>query len=406
MIKKTVSILRRCYIFFRYLVYRYVLKRYYANYKLAKGLTIEKVFSQKETLFGYYNLSPENKKGEVLGCDFTKKPIVDILLKQNGTTSIIGQTQAFNYQQGSMLQWSFKEDNLLYYNSFNKERKDYECICYDTEKHCCADTLPKPVCCISRDGRYALSLNFERLAIMRPDYGYFCNEGGDLPGMQDDGIWKIDFQTKKVRLIITLKQLKEYNYVDTMEGAEHKVNHIDISPNGNRFMFLHRWVGPKGRFMRLITADENGENLYILNGDKMTSHSCWYDNSRIISFCYTSEYGNAYTSFIDQTKQKELLSADLPTEDGHPSVSPDKKWLITDSYPGLHRMSTLYLYNFESKSVFAIGRFYQPIKYTGTERIDLHPKWNLSGDKIYFESGHNGFRNLYCLHIDKMTHEE
>ncbi len=380
-------------------------ERLYFDVVLDKRVTIDKVFPEKETLFGYYNLSPENTKGEIIGSDFSMKPDINVLLKQKGKTKVIGMTQAFNYQQGSMLQWSFENDNIIFYNSYNKQKDDYECICYDILKQQQIDVLPMPVCCISRDGCYALSLNFERLAVMRPDYGYFCRDNVKLPSMVDDGIWKIDLSTKDVKLIVTLEQLKNLQYVDTMEGADHKVNHIDISPDGKRFMFLHRWVGPKGRYMRLITADANGENLYILNGDKMTSHSCWYDNQRILSFCYTPEYGNAYTAFIDMTNQRELISIDLPTEDGHPSVSPNKKWMVTDSYPGLSRMSSLYLFNFHTRKLIVLGRFYQPLQYKGTERIDLHPKWNMAGNKIYFESGHNGYRNLYCLNIDKIVHE-
>lgn len=400
------TLIRNTLIYCRYLIYRFVLDRDFSKFALAKSVKLEKVFAQRETLFGYYNLSPENRKREVLGCDFGRLPEVDILLKTGDTTEVIGKTEAFNYQQGSMLQWNFEKDNLLYYNRYNKEVDTYECVCYDTERKKELDVLPRPVCCISRDGRYALSLNFERLAKMRPDYGYFCRKDVILPGLENDGIWKIDLKTKEVNLILTLAALRDFQYVETMDGAEHKVNHIDISPDGKRFMFLHRWVGPKGRFMRLITADENGQNLYILNGDKMTSHSCWYDNQKILSFCYTHEFGNAYTSFVDMTNKRELISKDLPMEDGHPSVSPNKKWMITDCYPGLGRMSKLFLLNLETKRLTLLGRFYQPLKYTGVERIDLHPKWNLKGDKIYFESGHNGYRNLYSLNINSIVNGE
>ena len=34
-----------------------------------------------------------------------------------------------------------------------------------------------------------------------------------------------------------------------MVNSKHKVNHIDIAPDGKRFMFIHRWIGPKGDFI-------------------------------------------------------------------------------------------------------------------------------------------------------------
>lgn len=255
---------------------------------------------------------------------------------------------------------------------------------------------------LSKQEDYALSLNFDRLAVIRPDYGYFCKKDKALPDDENDGIWKIDMRTLDTKLIITLEQLKKMRSDESMKDAKLIVNHIDISPDGSRFIFLHRWVGPKGRFMCLITADSDGKNLYILNGDKMTSHSWWVNDRTIISFCYTEKFDNAYVFFKDLTDNVTKVSDKLPTVDGHPSTTKDGQWLITDTYPDSARMSRLYLYNIPYDKIFFIGRFYQPLKYTGTNRIDFHPKWNMNEDAIYFESGHTGKRKLYSVSIKLM----
>jgi Tol biopolymer transport system component len=101
-----------------------------------------------------------------------------------------------------------------------------------------------------------------------------------------------------------------------------------------------------------------------------------------------------------------MLSDNLPKCDGHPSVDPSGRWMVTDTYPKFDRMSRLYLYNFHTDEVICLGRLYQPLKYSGSYRIDLHPKWNLNGDKIYFESGHNGLRNFYALDVSRITNQE
>ena len=318
--------------------------------------------------------------------------------KKKNHDNIIGSTAAFNMQQGCMLQWGYRNQNLIYWNQFNDESGNYEAIIYDLNSSK-KNILPMPIYALSKQEDYALSLNFDRLAVMRPDYGYFCKKDMALPDDENDGIWKIDMRTLDIKLIITLEQLKAMRPVETMKGAKHKVNHIDISPDGKRFMFLHRWVGPKGRFMRLVTADNDGKNLYILNGDKMTSHSWWMDNGTIVSFCYTEKFGNAYVFFKDLTNSIMKVSDKLPIVDGHPSATKDGRWLITDTYPDSARMSRLYLYNISNDKLFCIGRFYQPLKYTGANRIDLHPKWNMNEDAIYFESGHTGKRRLYSVSI-------
>ncbi|MDO4826811.1 MAG: hypothetical protein Q4B16_04560 [Bacteroidia bacterium] len=300
-----------------------------------------------------------------------------------------------------MEQWGYAQRNNLYYNRFNANTQSYEAIRANTEEGL-NDIYPLPIYALSKQEDFYLSLNFERLAKMRPDYGYFCKPVDSLPDNENDGIWYVDMLTKSVKLIITLRQLIDFKPSDTMIGAQHKVNHIDISPDGQRFMFLHRWIGPAGRYMRLITANADGSDLYILNGDKMTSHSFWRDNNHIISFCYTEQFGNAYVEFTDHSNSIRKLSDKLPVRDGHPSTF-HNEWMVTDTYPDLSRYSRLLLYNLNTDKVIALGRFYQPLKYNGVKRIDLHPKWNMDGTRIYFESGHNGKRNLYFVELAGLT---
>ena len=393
---------------YRYISYffcRYINYRFYKNHNINFDCTLTKVSRRKEFYFGYYNLSPENKTGSIIFCDLSKPrgKEIPVILNKEGREYEIGTTAAFNLQQGCMAQWGYSNDNLIYYNRYNKITNAYECIIYNTDLMQECDILPMPIYALSKQEDYALSLNFERLSEMRPDYGYFCRQEHDMPDNRNDGIWKIDMATKQTKLIITLQQLIDLNPAPSMEGARHKVNHIDINPDGSRFMFLHRWVGLQGRFMRLITADRDGKNLFILNGDKMTSHCCWNGINRIISFCHTERYGEAYVEFKDLSTEYRIISNALPHVDGHPTISPDRKWIVTDRYPEFHRFSELFLYNIETNKCFTVGRFYQPLKYFKTSRIDLHPKWSMLGDKIYFESGHSGYRRLYSINIHNIS---
>ena len=239
---------------------------------------------------------------------------------------------------------------------------------------------------------------------MRPDYAYF-NRKPELIADNNDGIWRIDLLKNTKELILTIESLKNFKPVESMRFAEHKFNHIDISPDSKRFIFLHRWIGPEGRFTRLISSDINGEKLFLLNGDKMTSHCCWLNNEQILSFCYHNSYGNGYYVFNDLSDKVVFFNESMPRVDGHPTISPNKRWVVTDSYPGRSRFSKLFLCNVETKKVFTIGKFYQPSNFIGEKRIDLHPKWNSDGTKIFFESGHKGRRQLYCLNVRKFTDE-
>ena len=387
-------------IYCRYLFKRYFVNKCHRNYYLSSNLFLQRVSQNNMTFFGYYNVSPENNEKKIVYCSQDDTTQVNLYIKDEHQDKIIGKTSSFNLQQGGMEQWGYTYTNNLYYNRFNKDSMSYQAVCHNI-KTGNEQIYPLPIYSLSKQEDFYLSLNFERLAQMRPDYGYFCREVNELPDDSEDGIWRVDMESKKVRLIINLQQLKEINPDETMKGALHKVNHIDISPDGKRFMFLHRWVGPMGRYMRLITANSDGSGIYILNGDKMTSHSYWMDSNHIVSFCYTAKYSNAYVVFEDKTDNVKKLSDKLPTKDGHPSTFGD--WMITDTYPDLARSSNLLLYNMRTDDMIELGKFYQPLRYNGTERIDLHPKWNMDGSRIYFESGHNGMRNLYYIDVSKFV---
>ena len=46
-------------------------------------------------------------------------------------------------------------------------------------------------------------------------------------------------------------------------------------------MFLHRWIGPQGRFHRLMTANcRDGSDLFFLTGIELVSHNCWMTDSK------------------------------------------------------------------------------------------------------------------------------
>jgi len=401
-------------IYFRYLCTRYVFKRHFANYKAYKNSKIE-IVDKDINFFGYYNISPENRNGDILFLKVKNEkvrgsiyePVSIMLKKNNGEIIKLAATKSWNWQQGCMLQWHPTSDVTIIYNDYSTAENAY----ISKHQHIRTGeikTICQPLYAVSKSGRFALSLNFDLLALMRPDYGYFNRNitWKDMPNNSNDSIWYIDFKKNEPQLIITLDALINFQPSDTMIDAKHKVNHIDINPSGSRFMFLHRWVGPQGRFMRLITANRDGTELFVVNGDKMTSHSCWVNDSEIISYCNIEGEGNGYFRFVDRHSDAKLISEKLPKQDGHPSISPDGKWLLTDTYPDLARMSYLILYNIERNKIIELGRFYQPIKYQGEMRIDLHPKWRANGRQIFFESGHAGKRQLYYVDVSKIINEQ
>jgi hypothetical protein len=82
-------------------------------------------------------------------------------------------------------------------------------------------------------------------------------------------------QTGETELIITLEQLSEIPYRGkSLADQWNYVNHLLVSPDSKRFIFLHRWraKGPddtdfkvnNGFVTRMFTANLDGSDLFVL----------------------------------------------------------------------------------------------------------------------------------------------
>lgn len=396
-----------------YWVRRYVVERDFRSSYLSSKMRLVEVPTRAISFFGYYNISPFNSNGEMLWCETTEKRTrggqyssADIIHfdPRSGKREIVSKTEAWNWQQGCMLQWFGGSGREAVYNIYDNVEDEYHAEIADlrtgNRRRIC-----KPIYSVARDGNFALTLNYDRITSMRPSYGYFRKMDLTLPADSEDGVWFVDIPSNSSRLIVTLEQLKRHQPDSTMEGARHKVIHIDIAPNGKRFMFLHRWIGPQGRYHRLYTANcADGGDLYLITGKELVSHNCWMpDSTRIVSFSRCNDGRDRYNLFEDRVGFVETIGEDDFVVDGHPSISPDGKWMLTDDYPDEALFSHLYLYDLSRKKKHEIGRFHQPFRYRGEGRIDLHPKWSPDGRFVSIDSGHHGKREFHVIDVSGVT---
>ena len=401
-----------------YFIHRYIITKRIKSFYLNEKVDFVKLPVKNNSFFGYYNISPFNNDSGLLWCETSENRTrggeyssVDIIYYNVLTDDkqVVTKTTAWNWQQGCMLQWFADSDHKIIYNKYDETRNEYYSEIFDLQSNK-RKSICKPIYSVTRDGSFALTLNFDRNTIMRPSYGYFRKQIIDLPSDSNDGIWFIDIEKNTSRLIISLDNLKNFEHDPTMVGAKHKVNHIDIAPDGKRFMFLHRWVGPEGRFHRLFTANcKDGRGLFLLAGNELVSHNCWMaDSSNIISFSGLNSL-DRYYRYTDKKGFVETIGFRPNNdflEDGHPSVSPDGRWMLTDDYPDKSKFSHLYLYDLINKKRFIVGVFHQPFKYQGENRIDLHPKWSRDGKYVSVDSGHRGKREFYVIDIRELIKKE
>lgn len=312
-----------------------------------------------------------------------------------------------------MLQWNplAPEDEVIY-NSLGDGDYNATILNIHTGKK---RFLDRPVANISPKGDYALSINMSRLYDFRPGYGYA--EYGDpfywKNHSADDGIFLTDMKTGKSRLIISMEQIWEFSK-GYFNGKDQKlvINHITFNTDGSRFLFLVRNFPPAGgkHATAIITANTDGSDMFLLSDYGIQSHYFWLDKEHVIFYSDGKELscsrGKASNYILkDKTYEGELVGGGYFNRDNHMSYSPNRKLMITDTYPDDRIMQPLKVISIEKDLCVELGRFYS-IKRSVTDlRCDLHPRWNQDGSMISFDSTHEGQRGVYVMDMEQVKEE-
>ncbi len=140
--------------------------------------------------------------------------------------------------------------------------------------------------------------------------------------------------------------------------------------------------------------------MRLLSDAGMVSHFDWQDDRTILAWARTREAGDHFYRIDDETARHTVFAGDVLRQDGHCSFSPDRRWLLTDTYPDKNGLQTLILYRIADARRFDIGRFFQPPELRGKPwRCDLHPRWNRDGTEVCIDSTHEGSRQMYVIDV-------
>lgn len=369
----------------------------------------------KHHFFGYYDKCPWDKTGRYLLSmeigfnDRQPKPGEDLTvgmvdLKDQDRFIELDRTTAWCWQQGTMLQWiGSAPDKEVVYNGVKD--KEYVAIVRDVHTGK-TRTLPKPIYALSTDGRQAVTLPFDRLHRLRPGYGYCAlpEQYASDAAPEKYGISWMDMTTGKNELVVPIAKLAANKPDDRFLNAHHWVNHLQFNPSGTRFLFLHRWrLLEKPWFTRLYTCKPDGTDLRLISDTGMVSHFDWRDEDTILAWARTKANGDRFYLFDINGGEPKLVGDSILTRDGHCSYSPDRKWILNDTYPDAKRLQTLMLFNPKTNRRIDLNQFHLPTKLAGPFRCDLHPRWNRDGTQVCIDSGHEETRQVYVLDVSEFV---
>ncbi len=328
-------------------------------------------------------------------------------LEDNDKWIDLGTSNAWCWQQGCMLQWLPGSKTKMIWNDL----VDHKYICHILDvKTGEGKTIPHPVYSVSPDGKSAIAPDFGRIHAVRSGYGYAGVKdpyANDL-APEESGIFYIDLETGQSKLILSLAKIaKTGNIPQHKKGVKHYFNHLLFSPDGSRFIALHRWRYPNShrRLTRLITANIDGSDIRVVIGNGYASHFIWRDNNHI--FSQSKEYlGNKnWGDFLFEDKEGggniEEIGHGVLDGGGHLSYLPGNEWILNDTYPkGKERMQTPHLYHVKTKKRIDLGKFHLPKEYTGEWRVDTHPRFSPNSKYVCIDAPHkNEGRQLHLIDI-------
>ncbi|WP_262245740.1 TolB family protein [Parapedobacter soli] len=314
-------------------------------------------------------------------------------------------TRAWNFQEGCMAHWlGSSPDSLIIYNDYREGKSVSVILNVHTKEE--IRTFPYPVSSVSPDGKYAVSINYSRLRLTRPDYGYGGN-GQDVRRNvmypEDDGLFLIDLENGTSELLVSIAAIVDYiPKIDSHEGLEYFC-HTLFSRDGSKISWMARGFPKRSTTAFTVNLDGSGLERCFPDGWD-GSHYDWLNANELM---FTVRYKGAqyaHVLFEVGKKRYKRLGSGLLDYDGHGTFSPDGKWMITDSYPsGELREQKLYLMDMATEAVLPLGRFYHAPQYDSDNdwlRCDLHCRWSPNGDMVGFNSTHNGTRQVYMMTMD------
>ncbi len=321
-------------------------------------------------------------------------------LKNSDKWTKLGQTNAWCWQQGCMLQWRPKSDGQIIWNDRQNDQFVSHLLDVNTGQK---RTLPQSIYTISSDGKTAVGTDFRRVNDMRPGYGYagIYDPYQDQLAPADSGIHCIDLDTGYHRQIVSLADVVQIPYPNgDISAAKHYFNHLLFSPDGSRFIFLHRWRFSEGGFhTRMLTAAVDGTDIRIVDNSGRTSHFIWRDEEHILAWSWHASHKDKFYLFGDGNGQIEVCGPQVMVENGHCSYLPDRDWVLNDTYPAGKSYQELYLYHCSTNQKISLAKFPSLPSYSGEWRCDLHPRFSRDGRWVTVDSAHQNGRQIYLVDL-------
>ena len=196
---------------------------------------------------------------------------------------------------------------------------------------------------------------------------------------------------------------------ESMRGAKHWFNHIQINRDGSRFGVLHRWQpeGRKGHVTRLLVGDPFTGQVRIRHDESFFSHYDWLGNDDVVGYARVPDAGGKddrdFLVLPAESREYAILAPGTFSADGHNSFSPDRQWMLNDNSYSREGSQGVMLYRLAGGPRVDIAEFAAEWIADRPLRCDLHPRWNRAGNRVCVDSLCDGTRQMYVVDASEVV---
>ncbi len=372
------------------------------------------------TFFDVNPISPDGDRLCVTKVPFIKRiPIpgdlasVCVINLNAGSCKTVYQTVGWGAQLGANVQWL--DDETVVCNDVIDGVARGVRVNTLTLKY---KVLDGPIYGLDVDKRFSYSGNLEMVNAIIPGYGVPDPIFGKTRQVDKisstEGIWKTDLENGESKLFLSMEHIvSKLPMQKSVKGGTYYIFNTKVSADGAKIfsvLFSRNIPLRAGWAVQLVTMDIDGSNVKLAMPDKL-----WCKGGHHPNWC--SSNGDLIMNLKLDGKNMEFVKFDASGENvrsianglkgsGHPSISPDGRYLLTDAYvkDGFTDESGLVpirLIDLKDDNEIEICRIFTN-KLDGPRRVDPHPVWIDGGKKVAFNAVIDGFRQVLIADLSRL----
>ncbi|MBD3266833.1 hypothetical protein GF373_09200 [bacterium] len=332
---------------------------------------------------------------------------------EDRTIDTVYTTKGWGVQLGANLNWG-TTDRYLYTNDvINGEAV---CVRLDLES---GETkaFAGPMYHIAPDASCVVGFPLDLINATQFGYGVPVDWENPPQISMDDfdtqGLWRTDLKTNEKTLLVSIAALrKTIPDLAAFKNDLLYLFHSKFNSKNTRIMQVFRSVPQKGRMRKpmLFTFKTDGSDIQLAIDAKLWGygghHPNWHpDGTHLIMNLKPDTKTMRFCMFKYDGSDFRVLTESF-FGSGHPSVTPDTKYLVTDCYvhekeirKGLPNNEVpIRLINLQTDTERHICSIYTLGK-KGTLRLDPHPVWSRDYKKVCFNGAPEGNRQVFIADI-------